>query len=198
MRVSTSPVGIPFPQTRAFRNGKGKKEFQMTCYLVTATLAIGVLATTPQPPAWEASYAKALQSTRAAESPLLVVLDKPSSEDARLEPELLSEGAVSGEKTELLRPYRLCHVDVSTRYGKKVARAFGAKSFPHVAIIDKTGSSVIFRKSGKIQSKEWKGILTRHRLGERTSVSRMTYKPTGTDRSPASRPYCPNCQRNSF
>jgi hypothetical protein len=155
----------------------------------------------PQQAEWESSYGKALEATREAEAPLLVVLDKPNSKEARLAPELLNEEEMaSKEEAKLLKPYRLCHIDVSTGYGKKVAKAFHATSFPSVAIIDKTGSTVIFRKSGKIQADEWQTILTRHKSGDKSlarSVSRTTYKPSGTS-SEVLRPYCPNCQRNSF
>jgi hypothetical protein len=171
----------------------------MISYLATATLAVGMLAAAPKPLEWEASYGKALEATRAGQDPLLVVLDKPGTKEARIEPELLNEDEVSGDDVKLLRPYRLCHVDVTTDYGQKVAEAFDAKKFPHVAIIDKTGSMVIFRKTGKIQEDEWAKILTRHKDGQRpaaTAVSRTTYKPTGS--SSANRPYCPNCQRNQF
>ncbi len=153
----------------------------MINYLATATMAIGLLAAAPKAPHWEASYGKALQETRDGQDPLLVVLDKPNSKEARIEPALLSEEK-AGDSSKLLRPYRLCHVDVTTDYGQKVAEAFHAKNFPHVAIIDKTGSMVIFHKSGKIQPAEWQQILTSHKSGER----------------PASHPYCPNCQRSQF
>ena len=66
----------------------------MMSYIATATLAVGLLATTPQTPAWEASYGKALEATREGNQPLLVVLDKPNTEEARVEPELLSEGSI--------------------------------------------------------------------------------------------------------
>ena len=73
-------------------------------------------------------------------------------------------------------------MDVTTEYGQKVAKAFNAKSFPHVAIIDKTGSSVIFSKTGKIEATEWEKALTLHRNGERVvrTVSQVTYKPASS------------------
>ena len=94
----------------------------MISYMAIATVAIGLLAASPQPRTWEVSYGKALEASRADKSPLLVVLDKPNSEEARIEPALLGED--SGKQAELLRPYRLCHVDVTTEYGQKVAKAF--------------------------------------------------------------------------
>jgi len=174
----------------------------MVSSLAIAILSVGLLAGSPQPPQWEASYGKALKATRDEKSPLLVVLDKPDSDEARLGPELLGEDAVRGGETKLLRPYRLCHVDVTTKYGRRVARAFRARRFPHVAIIDKTGSTVIFHKSGKIEASEWEQILEQHKSGDRTlakTVSRTSYKPSESlSEKPVSRPYCPNCQRNSF
>ena len=168
----------------------------MVSYLTTAILAVGVLAAAPQSPKWETSYGKALEETRESESPLLVVLDNPESREA-LDPELLSDGELAGEEAELLESYKLCHVDVTTKYGKKVAKAFRAKSFPHIAIIDKTGSTVIFRKTGQVDSAEWQRILKRHKSGERTiarAVPQRIFSPADS----ISRPYCPNCQRNSF
>ena len=150
----------------------------MINFVATATLAIGLLAASPKAPEWETNYGKALEETRSGQDPLLVVLDKPSSKDARIAPALLSEEKATSDTSKLLKPYRLCHVDVTTEYGKKVAEVFHAKEFPHVAIIDKTGSMVIFKKTGQIDSAEWQKILTNNKAGER--------------------PYCPNCQRNKF
>jgi hypothetical protein len=174
----------------------------MVSYLAIAILSVGLLAKAPQPPQWEASYGKALKATRDEKSPLLVVLDEPASDETRLEPDLLGKDAVGGNEIKLLRSYRLCHVDVSTKYGRRVAKAFRAKRFPHVAIIDRTGSTVIFRKTGKIEAKEWEQILETHKSGDRTlakTASRTSYKPSESlSDKPASRPYCPNCQRSSF
>jgi hypothetical protein len=154
----------------------------MINFVATATLAIGLLAAAPKAPQWETSYGKALEETRSGQDPLLVVLDKPNSKSARLEPALLSEDKATTDSSKLLKPYRLCHVDVTTEYGQKVAKVFNAKEFPHVAIIDKTGSMVIFKRTGQIDSAEWEKILTNkiNKSGERPSLS------------------CPNCQRNKF
>src|SRR5215212_5025888 len=143
----------------------------MMNFVVTATFAISVLAAAPKAPEWETSYGKALEETRAGQDPLLVVLDKPNSKEARIEPALLSEDKATTSSSKLLKPYRLWHVDVTTEYGQKVAKVFKAKEFPHVAIIDKTGSMVIFKKTGQIDSAEWEKILTNkfNKSGERPS-----------------------------
>src|SRR6476660_10646929 len=139
----------------------------MINFIATATLAIGLLAASPKAPEWETSYGKALEETRSGQDPLLVVLDKPSSKDARIAPALLSEEKATSDTSKLLKPYRLCHVDVTTEYGQKVAKVFNAKEFPHVAIIDKTGSMVIYKKTGQIDSAEWQKILNANKAGER-------------------------------
>lgn len=177
----------------------------MMSYIATATLAMGLLATTPQAPVWQASYGQALQATRDGNQPLLVVLDKPNSNSGRIAPELLSEGTVSGHSAELLKSYQLCHVDVTTEYGKKVAEAFKAKSFPQIAIIDKTGSVILHREKGQVDLAEWEKMLTEYKEGLRTSakaVSHVSYKPaesaSHTGSSSSSRPYCPSCQAKQF
>lgn len=182
----------------------------MVSYLATATLAVSLLASTPQPLQWQADYGQALEATRAGDQPLLVVLDDPDAEQARLEPELLSHGEISGAESDLLRPYHLCHVDVSTDYGKKVAKAFKAEDFPFTAIIDKTGSVIIFSKAGKLANEEWQDVLKKYREGDRPGAStasqattRVSYK-ISQDSSQASTPdiqspnYCPSCQRRSM
>jgi hypothetical protein len=167
----------------------------MINFVATATLAISMLAATPKTPEWDSSYGKALEATRAGQDPLLVVLDKPSSDEARIEPALLSENDASGDNSKLLTPYRLCHVDVTTEYGQEVAKAFHAKDFPHVAIIDKTGSVVIFKKSGPIKQDEWSKILTSYKSGDRAAVAHTTMKPVSDG---SAKPFCPNCQRQQY
>ena len=166
----------------------------MINFVAIATLAISMLAATPRTPEWDSSYGKALEATRAGQDPLLVVLDKPSSDEARIEPALLSENDASGDNSKLLTPYRLCHVDVTTEYGQEVAKAFHAKDFPHVAIIDKTGSVVIFKKTGQIKQDEWSKILTSYKSGDR-AVAHTTMKPISDG---SAKPFCPNCQRQQY
>ena len=184
----------------------------MVSYLATAMIAVGLLAATPQPPQWESDYGKALEATRAGEKPLLVVLDKPAEAEGRMDSALLSEGAISGQPFELLSHYELCHVDVTTKYGKKVADAFRASSFPYVAIIDKTGSVILFSKTGKIAANEWQETLDVHQKGERSDsvalsrgrTTHVSYK-VGDEQVQFESPsqaynggsYCPSCQRKA-
>ncbi|MEM9660163.1 MAG: hypothetical protein AAF961_17500, partial [Planctomycetota bacterium] len=115
----------------------------LTAVLIAAT-SLAAAASQPEQQ-WESDYGKALAATRKVNRPLLVVIDKPSDEKARLGDKLLN---VEGEYGKLLKSYELCHVDAATEYGRKVAQSFGAKSFPHTSIIDKTGAVVLFKKAG--------------------------------------------------
>lgn len=178
----------------------------MLTYLASATLLIGLVTATPQLPQWESSYGKALAATRAGDQPLLVVIDKPGTDGSQIDPKLLSQDSIEGDAYKAVKPYNLCHVDASTEYGQKVADVFHAKTFPYVAIIDKTGSVVLYRKAGNMDAAEWNRALTNHKSGERTAISHVSYKPVAsegvvienTSGSYSSKSYCPNCQRNSF
>lgn len=165
-------------------------------FLAVAALAASSFAVTPAKVKWQADYGKALAATRNDERPLLVVIDNPADPQASVEAELLS---TDGEQGKLLKPYRLCRVDVSTDYGKKVAEAFGATEFPHTTIIDKTGRVVLFKKPGKIAGDQWKTTLSKFETGEQ-AVSQTSYyrgaNILGASAQPMSNgSYCPSCQR---
>jgi hypothetical protein len=179
----------------------------MMSFLATAMLAIGVLASVPESVEWQGDYGDALAATRAAtraevQQPLLVVLDEPQAQQARIEPALLGEGASKAVDTKLLKRYRLCRVDVSTKYGKKVARVFKARRFPHVAIIDKSGSVIIYHNSGQIDATEWTSALESHQDGERVAAKHVSYKLSGDEQTSApayrNNSYCPSCQRKTW
>ena len=172
----------------------------MISYLATALLAaVAATAPTAQPIQWQSDYGKALAATRADDLPLLVVLDKPAVAEARLDPALLGEGDKTADAHADLRDYQLCHVDVSTEYGRKVADAFHAKKFPFTAIIDKTGRIIVFSKTGKINADQWNDIVSAHKA---SALAHVSYKMPGdtisiekSDTSFSSG-YCPSCQRN--
>ena len=169
--------------------------------LAVAAVAASTFAVTPSEVQWQADYGKALAATRSDQRPLLVVLEDPADPNSSIEPKLL---AAQGEQGELLKPYRLCRVDVSTEYGKKVAQAFGATKFPHTTIIDKTGKVVLFKKPGQIDDQQWQTALVKFEKGERTTVSQTSYFRGNTIMSsPSSQSFsnpsfCPSCQRKSM
>jgi hypothetical protein len=180
----------------------------MVSYLAAATLAVSLLTSTPQPLEWQNDYGKALAATRSGDQPLLIVLDKPGTTENRLDPTLLSQGTIEGQDFELLRPYHLCHVDASTDYGQEVAKAFKADSFPFTAIIDKTGSVVLFSKAGQMAGDDWQQMLKSFQKGERNdslassgAVKHVSYKLSGNSgesstvaAKSSSKPYCAKCQ----
>jgi hypothetical protein len=113
----------------------------------------------PQDPNWMADYGQALQTAREVRKPLLVVLDKTPHEHLRP----VSHRTVA----PLLKPYVLCRIDISTPYGQKVANAFRATSFPHTAVIDNTGATVLARRQGPLTESAWTTLLTTYQAGRR-------------------------------
>lgn len=159
-----------------------------------ALMSFGVSSDSAQ---WQSDYGKALAATQAESRPLLIVLDNPSDPATAVsEDQLVAEGA----QEELLKAYERCHVDVTTEYGKKVADAFKATEFPFAAIIDKTGSVVLCKKTGKVTDEEWQQTLSTYQSGvkplrvEQTSFFRGS---EGINTSVVSPSYCPSCQKKA-
>ncbi|MCA9234724.1 MAG: hypothetical protein KDA44_04610 [Planctomycetales bacterium] len=161
---------------------------------------------------WHSDYGTALEATRKDARPLLIVIDAPQDAKQSVSADLLTADATE----KLLAKYDLCRVDATTPYGKKVADAFGAKTFPHVAIIDKAGAVVLHKQSGAAAADQLPTVLAKFQSGERvSSVAHTTYfrgdatasngvsmssfnsgvqsQPTVT--SPG---YCPSCQRQAM
>jgi len=160
--------------------------------LVLAT----AISTTNSPALWQADYGKALAATRSDDRPLLVVMDVADDPEQSAMPEQLAKDK---EQSELLDSYQLCHVDVSTDYGKKVAEVFHATSFPHTAIIDKTGSVILCRKTGQLSDDQWQETLAKYQDGDRTGQTHRTsyYRGESLDGGTGivNPGYCPSCQR---
>ena len=170
--------------------------------LAMIAVAVGLLAAAPEPIEWESNYGKALRETRATdERPLLVVLEKSTEPQEKVDAALLAEDDFASEEAELVRPYERCRVDVSTEYGQRVAKAFGAKQFPYTAIIDKTGSVILYTKSGSVDAKQWKATLATYRDGERpvshTVKKMVTFENPSTSSDNSSGSSCPTCRRRS-
>lgn len=167
----------------------------MLHFLAIATIAASSFAVTPAKVKWQADYGKALAATRSDQRPLLVVLDNPADPQAAFDGKLL---AADGEQAELLKSYRLCRVDVSTEYGQKVAEAFGATQFPHTAIIDKTGSTVLFKKPGRIAGEEWQSTLTKFEKGVKPQTVFFRGNTILGAQSSRDISNCPSCQRKAM
>jgi hypothetical protein len=169
----------------------------MVHYLAVATIAASTFAVTPAKVKWQADYGKALAATRSDQRPLLVVLDNPTDPQAAFDSKLL---AAEGEQAQVLKSYRLCRVDVSTDYGQKVAQAFGATQFPHTAIIDKTGSTVLFKKPGQIAGEEWQSTLAKFEKGVAPKPQTVYFRGNTVLGAQTSQPIsnCPSCQRKAM
>ncbi len=171
--------------------------------LVSVCVLLGVGASAPDAPQWQADYGKALAETRSSDQrPLIVVIDNPSEAGQAVPAELLEDG-------ESLSAYELCHVDASTKYGKSVAEVFGAKTLPYVAIIDKTGTRVLNRHAGQMTADTWSNKLAQYEDGKgpikvtaNKPVASTSTTPAASYPSYGSYPIynspvsnCPNCQR---
>lgn len=179
----------------------------MFSFIATAAVALALATGMSESIPWESSYGSALETTRSAHRPLVVVLDNPSAADARIAPGVLNPDGAAARQLELLNAYERCHVDVTTSYGQKVAAAFKATTFPYVAVIDNTGSVILFSKAGQFSTAEWERILTTYRSGDRSLASRVTYKPVTNGTTMFQQPTggyimggssCPTCQRRAF
>ena len=115
---------------------------------------------------WLSDYGQALKETKRDRMPLLIVLEAPQSEG-----KLEQVSAKSAKSDPLLKKYKLCRIDVTTEYGKKVAQAFRVASFPHTVVIDKTGSTQIYKNTGGMSSSQWSSMLSTYQHGNRRVVS---------------------------
>jgi len=136
------------------------------------TIALTLSAAVAAPAQWQADYGKALEATRNNDRPLLVVLDDSTKTEAQVAEELLK---ATGENADLLAAYQLCHVDVSTDYGQKVAAKFGATKFPHTSIIDKTGKVILYKNRGDIAEHQWENALSTYKNGLRLASTSQPY-----------------------
>ncbi len=131
-----------------------------------------VLIDAPQPQVdWLDDYGTAYRQTRMEGMPLLVVLDNPAEAEHRIEQ--VSSRAQDETQIDLLSSYKLCHVDVRTEYGQRLAKAFHADQFPHTVIIDNTASVQIFKKTGHFTTEEWVTTLVKYKSGKRRAVVRQ-------------------------
>jgi hypothetical protein len=169
----------------------------MVHYLAVATLAASTFAVSPAKVNWQADYGKALAATRSDQRPLLVVLENPTGPQTTFDAKLL---VPEGEQAAVLKSYRVCKVDASTEYGQKVAQAFGATQMPHTAIIDRTGSSVLFRKPGQIAGQEFQATLVKFRSGVAPKVQNVFFRGSTILGAQTAQPIsnCPSCQRKAM
>jgi len=125
-------------------------------------LAAAVTGASPVQDRWSNDYGAALAATRKSDRPLLVMLENPADEKQAAS---MARFAPAGFTASTLMRYHLCRVDVSTDYGKDVAKVFHTTEFPATVIIDPNGREILYRKSGHFSDTEWDSLLTRFQDG---------------------------------
>lgn len=137
--------------------------------VVALTLLLGCGSAWAEPPApeWMEDYGQALTLTKRAQKPLLLVLHKPDDPLGRHQQSLRDDPTTR----QLLAPYVLCRVDVSTRYGAKVAEVFQASEFPYTVIINPAGNKQLFKRVGRFAPQQWEEALKQHVDGQPVEAS---------------------------
>ena len=126
----------------------------MNGFLVSIVLSTTTLNGAPI--VWSNHYGKALTSARSHQRPLLLVLQDPSQPGHRLQHIFQDSDAA---QDELLSNFELCRVDITTDYGKSVAKAFRAKKFPYTVVTDNRARKIVFRRAGNMKSQDWQRTL---------------------------------------
>jgi len=128
----------------------------MNGLLTTLMVAVNITQSTPLTSKWETDYGTALHSAQIAERPLVVLLENPHDPDQSVGKEVLENSHV---RPELLDKFQLCRVDVTTKTGKLVAKAFGAEQFPYTAISDQKCRKIVYRHAGRPTAGTWIAVL---------------------------------------
>ena len=125
----------------------------LTVSLVAAAVVAQSVGVTPR---WQTDYGTALRAAQQSRRPLLVVLENPKNPAQAVGKEALTNGH---GRPELLKKFELCHVDVTTRTGKLVAEAFGARQLPYTAITDEYCRKIVDRHVGRPTAGKWIAML---------------------------------------
>ena len=134
---------------------------------------------------WHSDYGKALAETKKVSRPLFIVLEEPE--------QTANVKQVSTSESKEHADYVLCRVDVTTDYGKKVAAAFKTTSFPYIAVIDKSGKTILHSESGEMSEKSITSTLAKY---SRTETQSRTVSSSTTNYQynwvqPGTQVYCP-------
>lgn len=129
----------------------------MTGMMASLAIAVSLTTSTPIDKKWEPDYGTALHKAQAEQRPLIVVLENPNNPAQSASKEALED---SHGRPELLDKFELCRVDVTTKVGKKVADAFGAKEFPYTAITDEKCRKIVHREVGRPAPGKWIAMIS--------------------------------------
>lgn len=137
----------------------------MLCFssVVAVSIVSSSLAATPQQPEWSTKYGEALIHAKTVQRPLLIILEDGSQPNQRL-----GQVDPTDDKTQniFLNKYVLCRIDVSTAYGKQIANAFHAATFPYIVITDLNVKQIVYRRAGPISDEDWVSTLVSYQDGK--------------------------------
>lgn len=137
----------------------------MICFssVVAVSIVSSSLGATPPQPEWSTKYGEALIHAKTVQRPLLVLLEDGSQPNQRVGQVDPTEG-----KTQniFLNKYVLCRIDVSTAYGKQIANAFHATTFPYIVITDLNVKQIVYRRSGPVSDEDWVNTLVSYQDGK--------------------------------
>lgn len=139
---------------------------------------------------WSQDYAQAQKQCVAEKKPIAVILGTGDKGYAQL----ISEGSLSKEVTELLSASYVCvYVDTSSPKGKQLAESFEIVSGKGIVLSDHSGTYQKYWYDGTISSQDLLARLTTYSVSTSTS-----HYYQGQPTAPVAQPtmnYCPNCVR---
>ena len=148
---------------------KEQKDIEtMTGVLASLATTSGLLAGSLGPLDWMESYGQALDTTKLASRPLLVVIESAADFHQTDAPASFYR---PGGPADLLRHYTLCRVDADTEYGRRVMEAFQATDLPYTAIIDRQGAHLLFRKQGQMEVSQLVKTLHLYKQGKQPTAT---------------------------
>lgn len=114
------------------------------------------------------NYHRAHQMARKSEKPLLMILnDGSTSASETISFEQIQKNR---EHLALLKKYVVVTIDVTTRHGKIVHKAYNFPKLPHVVVLDKQQRYLVFAASGQFRQPRWTEILRTYHQGRRKPV----------------------------
>lgn len=105
------------------------------------------------PFSWTGDYREALREARREKIPLVVTLEDMTSQSGR--EEALSDPAT----VAMVACCQICRVDVRTLEGRRIAAAFGARTFPYTVVCDRDGETIRCRLSGSHSVAAWRDTI---------------------------------------
>ena len=118
---------------------------------------------------WQTDYHRALQQAQRSRRPLLVKIEDLSLNLPESSPSVSARNETI--PTEILDDFVLCRIDFSRPNGKEIARRLGATSVPFTAIVNRSLTRVVYRRSGEIDPLEFEAVLVR--VAERQPTMRI-------------------------